>query len=273
MKTITVCPAGRRRYLELLVPHLKYQHSIGAIDEHQWWLNTKNTPDIAYIEEVTLKNNWMKIIPSKMTPWGIQTIFPFYEDAIEEAVYIKIDDDVVWMDKDAIANLVNCKLKYRENSFVLANTINNPTCNFIHQKFGCLPLEIANLKLYEENKEDWYDGKVAEKIHLNFLSKYHTDQLNEYLFSIWMLDSYMSINFIAWIGSDIGDALKWPSNIWPKEFTDEQCFNTMFPLLSQRPNIICGTSLVAHFSFFKQRKHLDSTNLLEEYKKLLPGKE
>ena len=45
-KVTIVIPAGRRRYLELLIPQILAQE---GWDELQVWLNTKEPDDIAYI--------------------------------------------------------------------------------------------------------------------------------------------------------------------------------------------------------------------------------
>ena len=51
MRVISVTPAGRRRYLQALVPYLLRQRHV--IDEHHWWLNTTDVDDIHFVERVT----------------------------------------------------------------------------------------------------------------------------------------------------------------------------------------------------------------------------
>ena len=50
MRVVSVTPAGRRRYIEILVPHLLRQRHV--IQEHHWWLNTNVAEDIAYIHQL-----------------------------------------------------------------------------------------------------------------------------------------------------------------------------------------------------------------------------
>jgi hypothetical protein len=47
MRLVTVTPAGRRPYLEILANYLLRRHDL--IAEHQWWLNTRVPEDVAYI--------------------------------------------------------------------------------------------------------------------------------------------------------------------------------------------------------------------------------
>ncbi len=54
MRVIGVTPAGRRRYLAALVPHLLAQRHI--LDEHHWWLNTDNADDVRFVEQVTAEH-------------------------------------------------------------------------------------------------------------------------------------------------------------------------------------------------------------------------
>ena len=54
MRVISVTPAGRRRYLAALIPHLLAQRHV--IDEHHWWVNTNDEADAEYIADVTAEH-------------------------------------------------------------------------------------------------------------------------------------------------------------------------------------------------------------------------
>lgn len=52
-RIVGVTPAGRKRYLEILVPHLLAQRPY--LSQHIFWLNTTNEQDITYIKNVCRK--------------------------------------------------------------------------------------------------------------------------------------------------------------------------------------------------------------------------
>lgn len=49
---------------------------------------------------------------------------------------------------------------------------------------------------------------------------------------------------------------------------EEQNITVTIPKKINKYVAICGEALVAHFSFYTQRKHLDSTDILEKYEAL-----
>lgn len=49
-RVVVVTPAGRRRYMELLVPQLLGFRSV--VDEYRIWQNTEDPEDIAYFREL-----------------------------------------------------------------------------------------------------------------------------------------------------------------------------------------------------------------------------
>ena len=73
----------------------------------------------------------------------------------------------------------------------------------------------------------------------------------------------VNINCISWFGKEFAkfngtvgiEEEEWLSRTAPKEFN--------------KNNAICGNSVVAHYGFRTQKKFLDKTNVLNEYKKLM----
>ena len=54
-----------------------------------------------------------------------------------------------------------------------------------------------------------------------------------------------------------------------EEITDEESYITeTIPKETNTMCAICGTALVAHYSFFTQKSHLDTTDILQQYKEL-----
>ncbi|WAO87225.1 Hypothetical protein NCS54_00452900 [Fusarium falciforme] len=52
--------------------------------------------------------------------------------------YIKINDDILWIDDNAIPNLVTRTIDHPEDFVVAGNIINNPPLGFMHFRMGAL---------------------------------------------------------------------------------------------------------------------------------------
>ena len=94
MKVITVAPAGRKHYLEILVEYLLENRRY--ISEHHFWLNTNLKKDIAYIEMLAAKHpDFFKINRKEMLKKSVDSIWQYYKDYIDDdTIYIKFDDDI-----------------------------------------------------------------------------------------------------------------------------------------------------------------------------------
>src|SRR6478672_13586439 len=80
-KIVCVTPAGRRRYLRLLIP---YVLSCPKVDRYDLWLNTANNADLAFMEAVARIDDRIRLVPlhDGKTPGGpaIHTFWPTAAD-------------------------------------------------------------------------------------------------------------------------------------------------------------------------------------------------
>ena len=98
MKRIIVTPAGRKKYLEILYRYLVRDYNYGHFNEWHLWANTLIKEDIDYINFLSDKYDFIKIVNSKIPVDGIKSIGHFFEDYIDEKiVYLRLDDDIVWI--------------------------------------------------------------------------------------------------------------------------------------------------------------------------------
>ena len=276
-KVVGVTPAGRRRYLEILIPNLLKQRP--WLDEHIFWINTENTEDILYIEEMCQEYpDFFKFRKSKVKVNGNHSIAHFFEECVNaDTIYVRFDDDICWLADNAVKELVQFRLKNPEYFIVFGNIINNAICNYLHQRFGKLDLNIGvknNLSYDCLDPESWGSGKVASIIHEIFLTREKNNQADIYLFDKWILSNYerFSINFFAFFGADFakfGGKVGEVNEQKIKKIEEEPWLSQFKPEQLKRPNCICGTALASHFSFFPQREYLESsTKILSDYKAL-----
>jgi hypothetical protein len=142
-KLCVVVPAGRKRYLELLIPHIIRQKEI--IDELRLWVNTDVEEDILHIHH--LKEKYPNIITLEFHHpnvihynKSIFSIHPFWKNTTDEnTVYIRLDDDIVWMEENYLKNLYEFRIKNPSYFLVSGNVVNNAICDHFHQNMGVYP--------------------------------------------------------------------------------------------------------------------------------------
>jgi hypothetical protein len=123
-KVIVVIPAGRKRYLEILIPYLLNPTNRAIIDECRLWLNTDVEEDIAYIK--SLQSDFIKI-DEYNNPKNIHRIASFLSLAPNNSniIYLRLDDDICFVDSNAILNLVKFRYENPNYFLVYGNIANN----------------------------------------------------------------------------------------------------------------------------------------------------
>ncbi|KAJ9644215.1 uncharacterized protein PV06_05197 [Exophiala oligosperma] len=108
----------------------------GWLDEVQWIRNTDNEADLQYLDEILIQTPRYKQVHQERTK------DQGYSDAWSKLdpgqIYVKIDDDLVWMADDAIPRLVTTKLEHPEYLVVSANMINSPLLGWLHYRMGAV---------------------------------------------------------------------------------------------------------------------------------------
>jgi hypothetical protein len=101
----------------------------GWLDEIYWDRNTDNPRDLVYLDEILASSPRYKLI--KLNAVG----FAGYEQAWQKLergiLYLKIDDDVVWLEDDIVPRMVSMKLANPEYLLVSANVANSPPMGWI----------------------------------------------------------------------------------------------------------------------------------------------
>jgi hypothetical protein len=267
MRVISVTPAGRRRYLAALVPHLLRQRHV--IDEHHWWLNTTDAEDVRYIEQVTADHpDFFKICDKGPRPdldLG-PSIWRFFRDYAEpDTLYVRFDDDIVYMSADAVARLVNYRLVHREPLLVLGNIINNAVCTHFHQQAGLVPAHWGHVENECLDHVGWWRGEFAQRLHRLVLDELHHERLERWKQVALPIDGTrrFSINVISWLGDDLRNIPE-----LHQDNVDEEPFLTAtLPARLGRPTAVCAEALFVHFAFHAQRPLLEWTwpELIDHY--------
>jgi len=263
-RVVAVIPAGRKRYLEILIPYLRAQK--GILDSCQFWCNTTDPNDIAYMHQIAGQDPFFKVITPTIPVNGTWTIYQFFRGCIDaKTVYVRFDDDICWIAPDAVEELVKFRIAHPEYFLVYANIVNNSICSHLHQRQCCFDLSEGFCEYDVMGAVSHRSGPLARLAHHSFLQKLDARQLEKYHFSQWVLWHYerVSINCISWLGSDFAE---FGGEVGADE---EQWLSVEQPRHLRRPTAICGTALVAHFAYYTQRDWLEAhTDLLERYRGL-----
>jgi hypothetical protein len=247
--------AGRRRYMRLLIPYVLQSD---LIDRYDLWINTNSNADIAFFKEVA------KISPKINLVWqpdgivnGVKSINAFYKLCTEhDAIYFKLDDDIVWMEPSIIEKMVKYRVDNPDYFLVTPLVINNG--------FSTLLLSIHDKIKIKQNQDIsicWNNGYFAYDIHNKFINNYLRNNSYQELYvnnAIIGLNRF-SINAILWYGKDLDKI----SGIVPGD--DEEFMSLLYPT---REGLACswnGSAIVSHFAFGSQREIMDSTDILDKY--------
>jgi hypothetical protein len=279
-KVISVTPAGRKRYLEILALYLLDNRHL--IDEHRFWVNTTNVEDIAYMESLcrsypdffTLER-LEEARPDIQGVKRIALIRHFFRNCCDcNAVYIRLDDDICYIHPRAIERLLEFRLANPQFFLVYPAMINSGRTAYIHQVMGINPENLESKvwpgHRYHEFNLIQCDPQVGEILHDVFLQYVANNKVDSLLFGKYILHNYekVPINCISWLGEEFAqfrgvvgnEETRWQEELWLTQFK---------PKLIQRPNCIWGQALMAHFAFHTQREFLEKeTNLLLKYQLL-----
>jgi hypothetical protein len=270
--------AGRQRYMEMLVHYSLRCRPF--VDKHAICVHTANPRDLEYIHGLFAKypDYFVPVeIGFKAGPPRYSQFFEHFTDP--NTFYVKLDDDIIWMEDGAIEALVRYKQANPGLLMAFSNTVNNGLCNHLHQRTGALR---SNLILPWDAYFVSY-GADAPRIHQckdaheSFLDNLKNGKLNLYKFSQWRLQEgniRFSINCLCMTGPDIQGMLPVFNAEREKNNTlsadDESVMSEQLPGLTGRINAICGTSLVCHYAFGVQHAYLSEThNILDRYRSLI----
>eukprot|EP00929_Paragymnodinium_shiwhaense_P080167 TRINITY_DN41795_c0_g1_i1.p1 TRINITY_DN41795_c0_g1~~TRINITY_DN41795_c0_g1_i1.p1 ORF type:complete len:643 (-),score=97.59 TRINITY_DN41795_c0_g1_i1:686-2614(-) len=127
---------GRREKVEILHRYLlrNARSNGGVLDRVMWVVFWATTDDLNYLNEIVAENSPYYSIP----PVTGRRLAKFYSVCTEpETIYIKIDDDVVYISDSTIPEMVLERQRDR-CAFVSANVVNHAILSSLHQDIGAL---------------------------------------------------------------------------------------------------------------------------------------
>jgi hypothetical protein len=263
-KVVCNTAAGRHRYMNLLVP---YVLANDIVDRYDIWVNTLNPVDLRFFELLAQKYTKIKLIYIDDNKFnGLESLFGFYKYCTDDdTIYVKLDDDLIWFEPDAITKMVDFRIDNPDYFIVSPLVINNCSGTYLLQNGGKIRLKryLSSAMTWESS---WCSATFAYQLLDWFQKKVKDDSYNELHMGkkpIAMLR--FSINMIVWFGS----TFKKFGGVCPKGNNDEEYFSVIKPAQLGIVNCINADVFVAHFAFTYQRRQLDKTDILSKYEDLI----
>lgn len=241
-KNIVLTCAGRRDRMSLLVSYMQDALTRGIIDEWHIWNYTATPEDDEWIQ--SLHSDGIII----QTPISKDSYCEMYQSLpVDDSVYIKIDDDIVYIDVDGLDHLIQFRRLNRGYFAVSANIVNNPTCYLLQKDLGIFP-DIEEMTL---------DGPHATVIHQSFLrgEKVRFDSIAEV-----SSEYIVPINCIAWLGTD---------NEYMQKITGNDAEDITYTIPKKVKRCICvfGPCVASHLSYTSQGQedNMPVSDLIQNY--------
>lgn len=270
-KVVVFTPWGRELTASLLYRYLKRDHEAGIVDEWHLWMNTDpdQNGDRQYGFDLAADNDWIKTFerpPGEVLhPKQMNTgrFYVYTQDP--DTVYVRMDDDIVWVEQHAIKRLVEQRLDNPFPFIVFPLIWNNAVCSYYLQQGEQMPSWWGKVGNHCMDPLGWADPYFAENIHNHLLKMIGNDEVDKLFMhtSIQLpVGHQFSVSCFAQHGAEYAKVEGFLGG-------EEEGWHTINkPYELQRPNLIVPNSLISHFSFYHQRNYLLGTNLLDRYKEL-----
>lgn len=182
-----------------------------------------------------------------------------------DALFLKCDDDIVYMDLDGLAGFIDHRRKNPHYFVTSANVVNNGVCAYFQQVSGALPTSLGHFERPPGGFGGtlWTDPDKANKLHDFFLAAPKKELPLPSKVVDWQ--ERQSINFIAWLGRDL-------QHMGLARGDDEKMLTVDLPAFLERPTAIYSDFTVSHLSFGPQEKGVDVNRLIAAYDTLMREK-
>jgi hypothetical protein len=266
-------PFGREKTVSILVKYLERDVRRGIVDEYVLYMNTDDDQksDRAYGYALAEQHDWIRILERPMRhpgPKQRSTGYAYRSFTDPETIYVRFDDDVVYVDDAAIENLVRKKIEMEPSKAIFPIIWNNALVSWYLQQCGIVPREWGEVSPYCMDPVGWANGPFAVKMHEKLLGHIEAGTVEScFMYQDFpiKLGEQFSVSCFASAGRDYA-ALPQPGVLVPDE---EEHFHTVhWPTVSGQPNILVGDAVVSHWSFFPQHPFLNNTDLLDRYREL-----
>ncbi|KAI4226058.1 MAG: hypothetical protein L6R36_003462 [Xanthoria steineri] len=135
-RTVGLVFYGRRSRVEILQCYLQQnlRRNGGLLDEVIFLARTADVGDLLYLDHLVNSTAGY----SRRNVTGGSTYGQAWEVAERGTMYIKIDDDLMFIEESAISSLIATKVAHPEHLLISSNTINSPRLAWLHSHLGAI---------------------------------------------------------------------------------------------------------------------------------------
>lgn len=255
-KVVCCMLAGRSEYMRLSASFIL---SDPAVDRFDIWFNPYYEEDVGFLEELSETfPEKIKLIKKGKIHKGNFSKFYIENATDEDTIYVKIDDDIVWMDRGTIGNIAQFQADNPNYFLTSPAVINNAglVLELIKQGKVHLSLEKITHCISDESR-------LAEVFHRKFIDKIEKTGLEDMYFEPISFRHYFSIHMIAFLGK----TMKSVTDKYGSFIDDEQWLSYSLPKKIDKDSCLYGKNYIAHLMYGYQTD-LDIKNILENYVRL-----
>ncbi|KAI9672502.1 MAG: hypothetical protein M1817_003268 [Caeruleum heppii] len=151
-RTVGLVFYGRRDRVSILDCYLKKNlvENGGVLDEVVFVARSSDVEDLRWLDDiVTTSDSYSRVnLTSDGTDASTIDYGKIWDIPQKGVMYIKIDDDVVFIDDDAIPQIIRTKVAHPEYLTVSVNAINNPALSWVHYHLGVIRPYLPELTLH-----------------------------------------------------------------------------------------------------------------------------
>lgn len=271
-RVVVFTPWGRELTASILFRYLERDWHAGVVDE--WMICMNIDPDQHmdrdYAHRLAAEHEWINVYdrPPGEVLWPKQmNTGKFYQYMQDDGtVYVRMDDDIVWIEDHAVERLVEQRLDNPMPFVVFPIIWNNAVCSHYLQQMSIIPEEWGTVTNHCMDYYGWRDVNFAVNMHEYLLDAIEDDDVRKCFMhhSIQLpVGHQFSVSCFAQSGTEY-------SKVDGILGGEEEGWHTIKkPYELQRPNLIVPNALVSHFSFYHQRDFLiNYTNILDRYRRL-----
>jgi hypothetical protein len=283
-KVVCFTPSGRKRVQSILLDNLSRFTDI--IDSYQIWMNTGDNQeeDKKWLESLPdtygdwIELHYLELNQYKIKPIQMRTgLFYAHNTVDEDTIYIRFDDDIVFIADDFFVNILDFRIDYPDYFLVMANIINNSVTSYIQQMvLKTIPDTYGPLENFCMDPVSWGSGPFAAMIHNTLIKSIELNDVDKFYFDHADLNdaTRFSISCFCFFGKDFDEfgGIIGQRRAGVIRFDEEIYLTEVYPVLNDKLNTICGNAVVAHYSFMRQRPYLDKTDILDTYRAIGKGR-
>jgi hypothetical protein len=266
-KIVVVSIAGKKKEMECQIkPILKEK---GLIDKFIIFANTNQEAELEWFQElkdahpdfIEIESPDFEFDPNSPSAAGnIRQFSRLLKD--EDAIYIRVDQDVIWFSENFFYDFAKVSYENSDHPIIFPYVFNNSIMDHYLQQQGFYA-ELPEFKKVLLDDNSWNSGPVAEKKHrylLDFIIP-NVGILKPFKKIIQSDYTRISVNCFS------------IKNYVPKDgevpVDEETFFAEKLPEMLNTHLMVSGPMFCIHYSYHTQRHHLETTNILNEYKSLI----